>query len=575
MPQTGSVCVSMGLIFLCVLAPARAAAQAPAELPFDRTEDVETCGHYSAQKMAFFGSTHLHTGMSTPAKAYEFAKGQSDPALDWGAVTEHVESEGTPWQEMQEAANEAYNPCVFSSFVAYEATSPSTDAGHRNVIFRNANVIDRPVTASDPDPEKLWDALDDQCLNMSGVLDPDGGQCDVFTIPHGSNLDGGAAFFDPPTPDFSQKRQKWEPLVEIYQSKGSSECRWDPRLQEGVQTADEHCAFELLDASAGAAVNRTPETSLEPYPARSWVRNILKDGLVYLTNRKHRVNPFTYGILASSDNHHGTMGWHPEDAQARGHAGMSDAVPTRSVALQHSSGGYSVVWAEENTRDAIFTALRNKETYGTSGTRITVRFFGGWDFSDDICNGDYAWEGYASGVPMGGDLPKIKGAKRPPRFVASAWMDDWVRTPLQQIQIIKGWADADGLTHEVVHTVAGGDNDAWVDRTCNPTGAGAADFCKVWEDPDFDPDVPAFYYARVLENPVCRFSTRLCQEEYDVNPLDTDCENQLKALSISDASAAADAAFCCSNETTGPIVQPIIQERAWTSPIWYTPNKMK
>ena len=496
------------------------------------------------------------------------------------------------WQEMQNAAHEAYEPCTFTSFVGYEATSvPLGTTWHRNVIFRNRDVVERPVTAIDmavkdnpdpktvppkwlgpQDPEKLWDRLGEQCQ----------WPCEALTIPHNLNLGGGVyapdgttlvppAFFDPPTAEYAAKRQKWEPLVEIYQTKGSSECRWDPRLGEGVETTDEHCAFELLDAAAGSAVSSDVDVSLAPYPPRSWVRNVLKDGLKLQQDPRYDgVNPFKLGIVASNDSHNGTMGWHPENETLRGHSGIKDAVPTRSATLQNSSGGHSVVWAEENTRDAIFTALKNRETYGTSGTRIQVRFFGGWDFPQNACAGNYVATGYDNGVPMGGDLPARDQAGAP-RFITAAMMDQNIGTPLQEVQIIKGWVDGAGNTHEKVYTVAGGDKESGVDKQCGLTGEGYDQLCKYWQDPDFDPSVPAFYYVRVLENPVCRYTTHLCQKDYNINPLADDCKEQLDRLRSKDPSKARDAAFCCSNETTLPIVQPVIQERAWTSPIWYTP----
>jgi hypothetical protein len=241
-------------------------------------------------------------------------------------------------------------------------------------------------------------------------------------------------------------------------------------------------------------------------------------------------------------------------------------------------GGLAVVWAEENTRDAIFTALRNRETYGTSGTRIEVRFFGGWDFSENACKGNYVAMGYGNGVPMGSDLRPKPGQGQgsgqgtgAPRFITAASKDETIGTPLEQIQIVKGWVDAQGTTHEKVYTVAGGDRQSGVDGQCGLTGEGYDQLCGTWQDPDFEPSVPAFYYVRVLENPVCRYTTHLCQQDYGINPLEDDCALKLERLKLEDPAKAADAAFCCSNETTMPIVQPVIQERAWTSPIWYTP----
>ena len=304
------------------------------------------------------------------------------------------------------------------------------------------------------------------------------------------------------------------------------------------------------------------------------MRNVLKDGLLY--QRDHGVNPFQLGIVASNDTHNGTMGWHPENATPTGHAGISDIVPTASPTLQNSYGGHSVVWAEENTRDAIFTALKNKETYGTSGTRIVVRFFGGWEFPSGLQQDNFVQAGYEYGVPMGGELGKPPAAGKRPSFIVWARWDEYLKTPLQQLQIVKGWVDSQGsTTHEKVFTVAVGDMKASVTDSCQSLGKEIQELFSVWEDPEFDPNVPAFYYVRVLENPVCRYSTRICQQKYGVNPL-AYCTDQLTALQNStrpeDRLKAADAAYCCSNETTSPIVQPLIQERAWTSPIWFTPG---
>lgn len=708
--------LAAALLVWTLIAATPLVAQAPATLPFERTEKVETCTDYDPLKQPFFGETHVHTSRSfdssinlvpaTPREAYRFAKGQNDlpgvdhlgfvvpnkykalnPPLDWGAVTDHSEYFGTVgicndhvgkprgyyslecqllrgfynkpgdkpgndpglppsqqeafshsifslfgtlvlgpgsrniplpmcnesdcakgensiWTEMQQAAQEAYEPCKFTTFIGYEVSSaPGGTTWHRNVLFRNANVIGKPVTAidmarepnTDPktippsfpggqDPEKLWDALQYRCLDMKGVIRPGGEPCDALTIPHNSNLGGGItedgvtvvppAFFDPPNVEFAKKRQAWEPLVEIYQTKGSSECRWDPRLQAGVQTTDEHCAFELLDSSASQATGGGPGNSLADFPPRSWVRNVLKDGLLYL--RDHGVNPFQLGIVASNDTHNGTMGWHPEDASPTGHAGISDYVPTASPTLQNSYGGHSVVWAEENTRDAIFTALKKKETYGTSGTRIVVRFFGGYDFPADLRPDNFVPAGYQHGVPMGGVLGQPPGNQRPSFIVWARW-DEYLKTSLQQIQIVKGWVDPQGSgTYEKVFTVAAGDLGATVSPACKSIGKEHPELFAVWEDPEFDPTVPAFYYVRVLENPVCRYSTQICQQKYGIHPLASNCSDQLAALQKStrpeDRQKAKDAAYCCSNETTTPIVQPVIQERAWTSPIWYTPG---
>ena len=216
-----------------------------------------------------------------------------------------------------------------------------------------------------------------------------------------------------------------------------------------------------------------------------------------------------------------------------------------------------MVWAEENTRDSIFSALSRRETYGTSGTRPVVRFFGGYGFDDALCDTqDVVRRGYAEGVPMGGDLPKPPARGAAPRFVVSALQDPGVPghpgTALQRIQIVKGWTEGDEA-HERVYDVAGGDNGASVDvATCTAQGEGAASLCSVWADPDFDPDERAFYYVRVLENPTCRWHQHLCAEA--------------KVRCDEPSSIGPGMSACCDAS-----VPQTVQERAWTSPIWYTP----
>jgi hypothetical protein len=214
--------------------------------------------------------------------------------------------------------------------------------------------------------------------------------------------------------------------------------------------------------------------------------------------------------------------------------------------VRNNPGGLVAVWSEENSREAIFDALRRRETYGTSGPRIAVRLFGGFGLPEDLCEADgFAERGYEHGVPMGSDLPAGDGA---PRFAVSALRDPGDASGpgglLQRVQIVKAWADEEGL-HQSVHDVVGsGDNGAHVSDTCEPRGSGLTSACGVWTDPDFDPERRAVYYARVVENPSCRYSARQCQ-----------------GLPAGERPEACD----------DPTVPRTIQERAWTSPIWYTP----
>lgn len=225
--------------------------------------------------------------------------------------------------------------------------------------------------------------------------------------------------------------------------------------------------------------------------------------------------------------------------------------------IEYNPGGLAVVWAEENARDSIYSALTRRETYGTSGTRQIVRFFGGWEYGADMCgSADFAKLGYAGGVPMGSDLP-ARGEASAPTFAVSALADPGSDanpgSPLQRIQIVKGWVDGAGAVHEKVYDVAGADNGASVDlNTCEPQGEGEQELCSVWTDPSFDPSQGAFYYTRVLDNPTCRWSQQLCTAA---------------AVDCSDPSTiGAGYEGCCAADR-----RPIVQERAWTSPIWYTP----
>jgi len=248
-------------------------------------------------------------------------------------------------------------------------------------------------------------------------------------------------------------------------------------------------------------------------------------------------------MIAATDIHTGTPGataeWQTETFDSR--------VPGPGFNL----GGLAAVWAEENTRESLFQGLKRREVYGTSGPRMTVRLFGGWDYPENLCDSDgLVAKGYAGGVPMGSDLPKRTGDATGPVFVVSAMRD--VGTPeypgnlLQRIQIVKGWSDPDGTFHQQVVDVAGKkDNGASVDtQTCAVSGPGENQLCSVWTDPDFDPNRRAVYYARVFENPSCRFTTRIC----NAAPPDA------RPAGCGDAN-----------------VPDTIQERAWTSPIWYTP----
>ena len=486
------------------------------------------------------------------------------------------------WRDIQAAAEQAYDrssDCSFTSFPGYEWTA-SVGSGqnlHHNVLFRNHRVPDRALSwIESPSQVDLWDYLDKECLQ-------DKPGCDAVVIPHNSNLSGGLMFesarvSDENVPEGAvtveeaTRRARWNVLFEVMQHKGSSEC--DNRT--ATWAGDEYCNFEKMGydsfggkntgMAAGGAMDwltifvdddDLPVTKL---PNESnFVRYGLKKGLQQ--QQELGVNSFKFGLIASTDTHIAAPGLAMEkNHPGHGGAGMgaADGVPTGLPdELEYGPGGLAVLYAEENTRDALFDAMQRREAYATSGTRPTVRFFGGWDYARDLCNSsDMVAQGYASGVPMGSDLPPLAGDDAQPRFIIWAQMDSgtaqYPGNPLQRLQLIKGWYE-DGELYEQVLDVAGGDNDASVDiNSCEQSGSGHSQLCTVWTDTAFTPEAQAFYYTRVLENPSCRWSQRICANA------GVRCDNP--------ESIPPGMENCCAAEH-----QKVIQERAWTSPIWYTP----
>ncbi len=473
-----------------------------------------------------------------------------------------INASRTRWQEIQEIADEFYLPGEFTTFIAYEWTGEQGGNRHRNVIFRNNNVAKTPWSMIEvPTVEALWGKLDEECLPP----------CEVLTISHNSNQSKGLRFagVNPDGSPFSAEQASYraahEPLVEIMQFKGESECRF------GLGTEDELCQFEKYDlrpicpdkAPPGSTLVCAPACDSEGRPdgcvwARNYTRNALKIGLEF--EEKTGANPYKFGVLGSTDTHNANPGNTAED-NYKGNFGYLDAdandrlklaLKTGFKQLPKNPGALAGVWAEQNTRDSIFAALQRRETFATSGTRILLRFFAGWDFPETLQQGtELAAIGYDKGVPMGGDLP-VYHNDGPPRFLlwAAKGVDG---RKLQRVQVIKGWRE-DGESRERVYDVLCSDgltpnplsrrcpdNGAGVSlKDCSVTGdRGATELKGLWEDPDFDPGQGAFYYARVLENPGCRWST------YDALRLGRE----------------------------PPVDAPaIIQERAWSSPIWYSPN---
>ena len=485
------------------------------------------------------------------------------------------------WGRIQQAAEDHYDrsgACSFTSFVAYEYTdTPNGNNLHRNVVFRNGQVTETAISTYDTGsynyPE-LWRQLRHQCIEA-------GAGCDVLAIPHNPNLSGGLMFRDPETPGEAAERLFFEPLVELVQHKAASECRFDRLLGRGLATEDELCDFEqaktdnltMLGTVFGKVRSeQAAPVGLDKFGRRNMVRNVLKDGL--LLGRERGVNPFMMGFIGSTDSHSATPGGAEEDNYV-GHLGRRDA-GYRNVQdhFYDNPGGLAVVWAEENSRDAIFSGMRKRETYATSGTRPVVRFFAGENLAEDSCASPHmVANAYRDGTPMGGEMT---AAAVPPRFLVSALRDPGSHgkpgNALQRIQIIKGWLDEQGQPRERVHDVAGSSgNGASVNpHTCEPVGLGYDQLCSVWQDPEFDAGEDAFYYARVLENPSCRWSTRQCQAA-GVDPFSANCADQATARNEQYQQQGAIGPVwdnCCIDQRTEPFYSPLIQERAWTSPIW-------
>jgi hypothetical protein len=482
------------------------------------------------------------------------------------------------WQRIQQAAEDHYDRssnCSFTTFVAYEYTdAPAMKNMHRNVVFRNSAVTETAISTYDTGSRnvaELWRRLRAECI------EGDAG-CDVMAIPHNPNLSGGLMFPDPVDQHDAEERLFFEPVVELIQHKGASECRYDRLAGRGLDTEDELCDFEqiatdnlsMLGTIYGKVRTATAApVSLDEFGHRNMVRNVLKDGLAL--GRSNGTNPFKMGFIGSTDTHSATAGGAEENNYV-GHLGRRDSgYRNLQDHFFDNPGGLAVVWAEENSRDAIFEAMRRKETYATTGTRPSLRFFAGSELPLDACTApDMIEQAYANGVPMGSDLP----AGGTPRFLITAAKDPGSPgnpgNDLQRLQVIKGWLDAAGKTHEQVFDVAGdANNGADVDpHDCKPRGNGFSQLCTVWEDPGFDNSEDAFYYVRALENPSCRWSTLQCQAA-GVNPFAENCAAQATAATKAAGGIGDIYGRCCLDAEAEAFYSPVIQERAWTSPIWY------
>ncbi len=457
----------------------------------------------------------------------------------------------TVWADTQAAADEAYDrsaACRFTSFVGYEWTA-GVDRGknlHRNVIFRNAHVPELPISTMEtgPNAAALWTALDRECTR--GVPG-----CEVLTIPHNSNLDGGLMFQSARAvgaeigAEEARIRARWEPLVEVMQHKGDSEC-----LASG-DTTDEACGFEKLpyDNFGG----RFPILGADPPRRIQFAREALKRGLSL--EKRFGSNPFRFGLIASTDTHLGAPGLTSErDYPGHGGAGAAAASSRRACPMRSSSGpAASPCCGRRRTR-----ATRSSRRW--SGARPTARAGRAWwcaSSEASTCRSECAAtptsprRATRAGSPWAAPSTAGRGLARasPRSRCADPGTERDPGAPLQRIQVVKGWLAGETL-HERVVDVAGGPNDAGVDlATCARRGAGHERLCSVWQDDDYRPDEPAFYYARVLENPSCRWSQLAC------NAAHVDCSRP--------ETVGKGFEPCCAPEH-----QRTIQERAWTSPIW-------
>lgn len=472
------------------------------------------------------------------------------------------------WRENQistEAFYDASANCEFTTFHAYEYTLADDASNlHRNVIFRSSTVPQAVLSAKDaPTPELLWQWLDKTCIAGHA-------QCDVLAIPHNSNWSSGRMWFPysnrdiPPEQQRAQAalRARLEPLAEVMQVKGDSECR--NGIGSVLGDTDELCDFEKLRPASEAIEDCGEDIGsggmmLKGCVSRySFLRYALTAGLA--EQDKLGVNPFRFGIIASTDTHiaapaavaeKGYQGSHGNDRRLQDRLLSKIEVPgdiATGSPVRYNPGGIAGIYARENSRSALFDAMQRRETFGTSGPRIEPRFFAGWNLRADLCDSEnYLADAYRDGVPMGAELPVANSHRYGPVFVASASRDPRDGgNLLQRIQIVKGWIDAAGRTHQAVFDIAGAaPGEASVDpASCTVSGRGFSQLCATWQDPQFDPQSSAVYYARVLENPSCRWSRYDCLTLPELH----------RPPSCDD-----------------PELPWQIQERAWTSPIWYRP----
>ena len=480
-----------------------------------------------------------------------FAQGKFPKALQYNPGTTGY---GDTWQGIIKAAEDANQPGHFTAFIGYEWTSLVTGNNlHRNVIFRDnadrARQVE-PFTNYPPgssDPRELWKW-------MSAYETKTGGQ--VLAIAHNGNLSNGMMFpliesftGKPIDLEYARTRAQRERIYEVTQIKGDGET--DPFLSPN----DEFANFERWDKGNLDMTALKKPSMLEFEYARAALKNGLK------VESQLGVNPYKIGLIGSTDSHTGLTTADEDNywgktaaSEPSAHRAEHPFIKTKLGVVQgweQSASGYAAVWATANTREALFDAMQRKEVYATTGPRMTVRFFGGWDYSDaDAKAGDLAAVGYGKGVPMGADL-KVSSGGQSPTFLVAA-MKDPMGANLDRVQVIKGWMDAKGALQEHVYDVAWSDNrQPGADGKLPPVGntvnvadasysnsIGAPQLTTVWKDPQFDPKERAFYYVRVIEIPTPRWTA------FDAKRFHVKMPKEATMF---------------------------LQERAYTSPIWYTP----
>ena len=504
-----------------------------------------------------------------PAAVSQIRSGELDRDEVLGVVR-------SAWRDSINAADEFYEPGRFTTFAAYEYTSSSSDRGnlHRNVVFQDTNKLPREPFSRlhSQNPEDLWQWMDD--LRSKGV--------ESLAIPHNSNGSNGQMFKlvdwagDPLDDDYAEQRIRNEPIVEITQIKGTSETH--PILS----SRDEFSNFEIMPYRV--ATNALSQVE------GSYVREALLNGLAL--EQQGMTNPYQFGFIGSSDTHTGAsqnvesnfvskLGLLSGTAEQRGSvpvsglAGELEYQATRVLAKlsgnpalrvktngriytagatpTFGASGIAAAWAEENTRESLYSAFRRKEVFATSGPRMQIRLFASFGFDESmVTDADGVEQAYAKGVTMGGTLTSKAANAQAPTFLVMASADT-ESAPLQRLQIIKGWVDVDGTHEEVIDIACAGgaeviaetnrcpDNGASVDLSdCSINDdTGVGHLSALWRDLDFRDDQRAFYYARAIENPTCRWST------WDAIRADVSPRSDLPAT---------------------------LQERAWSSPIHYIPE---